>query len=177
MQWHPARFDLGEVENVVDQRQQVLCGPLDPAESLLLPRRKVAVNPVQHERRIADERVDWRPQLVRHAGEEFRFEPIRLLQLARLPLEPGVLFGEIGRCRLNSLLELARERLELLVETLIFRLLGEVVEHGDDRERLAPTIEDFSGDDFDRKLNARLRNVELHLLAPGQGWTDGEIGY
>src|SRR3982074_876373 len=124
MQWHPAGFDLGEVENVVDQRQQVLCSALDAVESLFLPRRKVAVNSVQHERRVADERVDWRPQLVRNAREEFRLEPVRLLQLARLPLEPGVLFGEIGRCRLNSLLELARERLELLVETLVFRLLG-----------------------------------------------------
>ena len=72
MQRHPAGFDLREVENVVDQRKQMLSCALDSLEALLLPRREVAVNPVEHQRRISDECVDRRPQLVGHARQEFR---------------------------------------------------------------------------------------------------------
>src|SRR5213596_3723507 len=43
MQRHPAGFDLREVENVVDQRKQMLSCALDSLEALLLPRREVAV--------------------------------------------------------------------------------------------------------------------------------------
>ena len=172
---HAAGFDLGQVEDVVDQREQVLRRALNAIQAFFLPRRELAVDPVEHQRRVADERVDRRPQLVRHAGEELRLEPVRLLQLARLPLEPGVLLGEVGGGGLNAVLELARERLELVVEPLVLHLLGEVVQHRHDRQRLAAAVQDFSGDDFDRKLDARVGDMELHLLAPRQRRADGEI--
>src|SRR2546423_353493 len=73
MERHAAGFDLRQIKNVVDEGEQVLRCTLDPIEPFLLTWRQVAIDAVQHQRRVPDERVDWRPQLVRHAGEEFRF--------------------------------------------------------------------------------------------------------
>src|SRR6266571_229014 len=115
MQRHPAGLDLREVENVVDQREQMLSCALNPVKTLFLPRREVTVNTVEHQRRITDECVDRCPQLVGHARREFGLEPVRLLQLARLPLESRVLLGEIRGRGLNTVLELDGKRLELLV--------------------------------------------------------------
>ena len=72
---------------------------------------------------------------------------------------------------LNALLELAGERLELLVQALVLDLLGEIVKHRDDCERLAATVEDLSRDDLDRQLDARVRDAAASSAraAPARG--------
>src|SRR5205814_10635810 len=63
-----AGLDLREVEDVVDQRQQVLPALLDGRQAAGLLGREVAV-PLQ-QLRIAEDRVERRAQLVAHAGQE-----------------------------------------------------------------------------------------------------------
>src|SRR5882757_6438641 len=70
VQFHFARFDLGEIEQVVDEREQVLCAGLHRAQLLLLvgverPRELHQEGPGK-----ADDRVQGRAQLVAHAGEK-----------------------------------------------------------------------------------------------------------
>ena len=66
---HSPRLDLGEVQNVVDQREQVpaRAGP-DRAVRVLLQRLRVLPQHLGD----ADDRVERRAQLVAHAGEELR---------------------------------------------------------------------------------------------------------
>src|SRR5205814_1422003 len=67
---HPARLDLGEIEDVVDQGQEVLARGEDVAEVLRLLLVRLAEHPLQQHVREPDDRVERRAQLVRHAREE-----------------------------------------------------------------------------------------------------------
>src|SRR6185437_4481173 len=93
MQRHAASFDLREVEHVVDEREQMLRRRADANETFFLPVIQIAVDPVQHERSVTDQRVDRRAQLVRHARKKFRLESVGFLELARLPLQTDVLLA------------------------------------------------------------------------------------
>ena len=84
----------------------------------------VAEHAVEHQRRVADERVDRRAQLVRHAREEFGLELVRALDFLRLPLQPRVLFGQVGGRLANALFELAVQALERFVKPLVLDLLA-----------------------------------------------------
>ena len=75
------RFDLGEVEHVVDEREQVVSGGQDVVEVLRLLFVDIADHPLAQHLREADDRVQRRPQLVRHVGEE-----VRLVLAGRLEL-------------------------------------------------------------------------------------------
>jgi hypothetical protein len=55
-------------------------------------------------------------KLVRHAREEFGFEPIRSLDLLRLPLQSSVLLGEVCVRGADPLFQLAVQLLERLVQ-------------------------------------------------------------
>ena len=83
---------------------------------------------VEQQRRVADDGVERRAELVRHAGEKVRLELVRLRQLLRLPEQPLVLLREILRRGGDAALELTVELLERLVQSLVLRLLREVVE-------------------------------------------------
>ncbi len=100
-----ARFDLRQVQDIVDQLQQVApAGPDVPDELPLL--RGLDGHPV-HAQQVgeADDRVHRRTQLVRHVGEELALEPVRFLDLAVVALEAlraqagvlgALLFGHVG---------------------------------------------------------------------------------
>ena len=75
------RFDLGEVEHVVDEREQVVPRGEDVVEVLRLLLVHVADHSLAQHLREADDRVQRRPQLVRHVGEE-----VRLVLAGRLEL-------------------------------------------------------------------------------------------
>ena len=75
-------LDLREVEDVVDQGEQVVGGREDVADVLLLLLVQVAEELLAQDLREAHDRVERRPQLVRHVGEELRLVPARRLQLA-----------------------------------------------------------------------------------------------
>ena len=84
------RLDLGKIEDVVDQVQQVVAGRLDGLGVLDLLVRQVVARIVGEQLGQDQRRIERRPQLVRHVGEEVRFVAAGLLQLPRLELHRGV---------------------------------------------------------------------------------------
>src|SRR5262249_25510297 len=81
LQLHPSRLDLGEVENVVDQGEQVAARGENAADVLGLFLVQLTEHAVVQHLREADDRVEWRAELVRHVGEKFRLVLARRLQL------------------------------------------------------------------------------------------------
>ena len=80
-QIHPPGLDLRQVEHGVDQRQQVLAADQDLLEVLVLLGRQHVLRAAHDQPGEADDRVERRPQLVAHVGEEDALGPARLLRL------------------------------------------------------------------------------------------------
>ena len=91
MKLHSPRLDLGEVENVVDQREQVPARAEHPIERLDVLLQRLGILP-QH-LGDADDGVERRAQLVAHAGEELRLVLAGDFELSALLLD----FGEQPR--------------------------------------------------------------------------------
>ena len=115
LELHPSRLDLGQVEDVVDEREEVSRRLQDVAQVIRLLFVDLAEQPLGQHLGEADDRVQRRAQLVRHVGEEFALVPARRLELAALLLDlaeqPRVLDGQRGlrRERLHELDHLGRE--------------------------------------------------------------------
>ncbi|HEV7159368.1 MAG TPA: hypothetical protein VGN38_13505 [Caulobacteraceae bacterium] len=105
-----AGLDLGQIEDVVDQGQQIDSGVMDVAGELHLFVAQIALAVVGQELGQDQQRVEWCAQLVAHVGQEFRLVFRGQRQLLGLLLE-----GELG------LLDLAVLGLHLLV---LHRKLG-----------------------------------------------------
>ena len=116
-------LDLGQVEDVVDEREQVVPGREDVLDVLVLLLVELAEELLAQHLREADDRVQRRPQLVRHVREELRLVPARGLELAALLVElaqrrlelAGPLLDLLLEARIG-LLELRRHAVELLGE-------------------------------------------------------------
>ena len=74
-------LDLRQVEHVVDEREQVVPRGEDVVEVLRLLLVDLAGHPLAQHLREADDRVQRRPQLVRHVGQEVRLVLARRLEL------------------------------------------------------------------------------------------------
>ena len=83
-----ARLDLGQVEHVVDQAQQVVAAAADVAQELLMLGRCHRHSARVQQLGEADDRVQRRAQLMRHVGEELALQPAGLEDLAVLGLQP-----------------------------------------------------------------------------------------
>ena len=95
---HPAGFDLRQVQNVVDEFQQMVRRTQYALQRFeLFCALQVARVLMQHLRQ-ADDRIQWRAQLVRHIRQELRFQLAGLRQLLTLRLafleQPGILDGQ-----------------------------------------------------------------------------------
>ena len=77
-------LDLGQVEDLVEQLEEVLAGAQDVAEVLLLALVDLAEHAVEQHLREPDHGVERGAQLVRHAGEELGLVAADHLQLAGL---------------------------------------------------------------------------------------------
>ena len=120
-------LDLGEIENVADQVQEVGAGAMDGAGELDLSRREVAVRIVGELLAQDEDAVERRAQLVRHVGEELRlvFRGQRKLGCLLLQRAAGLLDFLILALHLDvSFRQLLRLLLELLVGLLQLPLLG-----------------------------------------------------
>ena len=84
---HAPGLDLGEVEDLVEELEQVLARRPDVTEVFLLALVQVAEQPVEEDLGEADDRVERRPELVRHAREELGLVPTGDLQLGPLGVE------------------------------------------------------------------------------------------
>ncbi len=105
-------LDLGEVEDVVDQREQVVPGRDDVVEVLGLLLVDRADHLVAEHLREADDRVQRRPQLVGHVGQELRLVLARRLELGVEATELVVHPVDVGaqRAELVSVLDLHAAR-------------------------------------------------------------------
>src|SRR5664279_4181716 len=84
---HAAGLDLRQVEDVVDQREQVVARGVDVEQVLELLVVDLAEHLLAQHLREADDRVERRAQLVRHVGEELRLMLVGELELAALRLD------------------------------------------------------------------------------------------
>jgi hypothetical protein len=81
---HLSRLDPGDVEDLVDDRQQVAAIRVDAGELALDVARQLAGHALQQHVGVAEDRVERRPELVRHVRQKLRLQPRRLLELDRL---------------------------------------------------------------------------------------------
>ncbi len=86
---HVAGLDLGDVEQGVDQRQEVLAAGADVAQEAGLARVDLVGELAFENLGEADDRVERRPQLVAHVGQEATLQAVGLLDLE-------VLLGQLG---------------------------------------------------------------------------------
>jgi CheY-like chemotaxis protein len=85
--FHMARFDLGEVENVIDQIEKVIAGRLDGLGIFDLFGCEVLICVVSEELRQDQGGVERSAQLMGHVGEEVGLVPTGLLDLLGLELD------------------------------------------------------------------------------------------
>src|SRR5262249_2207556 len=108
-----ARLDLGEVEHLVDEAEQVSPSAVHALQRLLRLFCAEARRVFDHHLGQSDDGVERRAQLVAHAGDELRLVLARLLQLTVLVLDfveqPHVLDGD------HRLVSEGRKQLDLLV--------------------------------------------------------------
>ena len=115
-----ARLDLGKIEDVVDERQQVVAGRGDAASVLDLLRREIGVAIVGQQLGEDQRAVERRAQLVRHVGQELALVAIGTHQLGRLAFEIEFRADEL----VVLLPELLRVFLEVHVGLFELGLLG-----------------------------------------------------
>ena len=84
---HLAGFHLGQIEDVVDQREQMLAAAEDVADEPALLIGQLADQAVAEHLGEADDGVERRPQLVRHVGEEFGLHAAGVFELDVLLLQ------------------------------------------------------------------------------------------
>ena len=91
MQFHPPGLDLGEVEHVVDQRQQVPAGVADLLQVGDVREVPLVGHLLLQHLAVADDRVERRTEFMAHARQELALRGIRGLGLA-----PGLQqFGDV----------------------------------------------------------------------------------
>src|SRR5262249_60531745 len=84
---HPPRLDLGEIEDVVDEGEQVATGLQNVTQILRLLLVDLAEHALGQDLGEADDRVERGAQLVRHVGQELALVLTGDLQLAALVLD------------------------------------------------------------------------------------------
>src|SRR5262249_19186970 len=97
-----AGLDLGEIQNIIDQTEQMLAVGLKAFEYAKHLLGRLAVSTVCHQFGVTEDGVERRAQFVAHIGEELRLVLARLFKLPALVPDlveqPRVLNGE---CRLR----------------------------------------------------------------------------
>src|SRR5262245_12550471 len=111
-QLEPSSLDLGQIQQVVYDRQKMARGLLRPLERLALFLVQRAENPIDQKRRVAEHGVDRRSELVARRGEEAVARSERAFQLDGLSAERlGVVdpFGDIAHDNRVDALRRARQ--------------------------------------------------------------------
>ncbi|MNS39493.1 hypothetical protein D3C72_717770 [compost metagenome] len=182
-----AGFHLGQVEDVVDQREQVARVAQHDAQVVLGLLRQLDALVEHHQLGVADDRVERRAQLVAHVGEELALHAVGGLGLVREGQQLLVLLLELLALGLNLfvlLLKLLALGLKLLVEDLelLFLSLHDLevaLELGVERVVLPPAEQPEKPDGEKERADAggrrqrdlallqfRALGLEAHLLEP-----------
>ena len=154
-----AGLDLGQVENVADQIEQIGAGAVNGAGEFDLLAGEIALRIVGELLAENEDRIERRAQLVRHVGKEFRLvlrgerklgrlffqSAARLLDFLVLALDFDIALGELLRLLLELFvgllqfallrLQFAGELLRLLEQTFGLHRRLDRVEHDADRCR------------------------------------------
>ena len=146
-----AGLDLGEVEDVVDQGHEMPSRGEDVVEVLGLLVIDLAVQLLPQDLRETADRVQRRPQLVRHVGQELRLVAARGFELTGLLVQPGKGDRELPCPLLDLLLEAGVGLLQPFSHPVEFRGKGSELVTARD---LDPLIEGTGADprcgDLDR---------------------------
>ena len=110
-----ARLDLGEVEDVVDDVQQVVGGAANELELLALDG---IVGALERQLGHTHDAVHRRADLVAHVGEELRLGAGGLLRLPHRLLQRRVLGAQLGGALAHLLFEIAGEPAQVLLAPL-----------------------------------------------------------
>jgi PAS domain S-box-containing protein len=178
-----ARLDLGEIEQIVDEREQMASTALNCTKLLFLLWRQRAGKLHQQRACEADDRIERRAQLMRHVRQELglvlrRESELRglffqfllgQLDFAILPFDFLVLPRQQARFRfklfvgllqfLLAALKFARQRLRLLEELLGAHVRLDRIEHDADRfrqlikERLCNGVDFLERSEFDDRFD------------------------
>ncbi len=116
-----ARFDLRQIQDVVDQREQIVPGRVDRVRELHLLLGEVPALVVAEELRQDERAVQGRPELVRHVREELRLVSVGLAELVGLVLEIALRSLE----SVALIHEIRVRRLELFLALLELGVRGE----------------------------------------------------
>ena len=122
-----ARLDLGKIENVADEVEQVGTRAVNGARELDLLRRQIVIRVFRELMAEDQDRIQRRAQLVRHVGEELGLVLGREREFGRLFFHraPGLFDFLVLALHLDVLLgKLAGLLFELFVGLLQFLLLG-----------------------------------------------------
>ena len=84
---HPAGFNLGEIEEAVDQVQEMFRANQNLLKILFLKSRYLPFGPPQHQAGEADNGIERRPQLVTDVGKKLRLVPVSGLKQRVLLLD------------------------------------------------------------------------------------------
>ena len=111
-----AGLDLGQIEHVVDQHQQMLAAVLDRAQAARLSIGQAGI--ALQDLGVAEHGVQWRSQLMAHAGQKDALRPVRDLG--------ALLCGdELCRALLDQLFEVVAVPAQLLLGVLAFGRVGD----------------------------------------------------
>src|SRR5437867_6797556 len=84
---HPTGFNLGEIEEAVDQVQEMFRASQNLLKILFLKSRYLSLGPPQHQARKPDDRIERRAELVTDVGEKLRLVPVSGLKQRVLLLD------------------------------------------------------------------------------------------
>src|SRR5438046_5531071 len=84
---HPTGFNLGEIEEAVDQVQEMFRANQNLLKILFLKSRYLSLGPPQHQAGEADNGIERRAQLVTDVGEKLRLVPVSCLKQRVLLLD------------------------------------------------------------------------------------------
>ena len=149
LQLEPAGFDLRQIEDVVDQREQVPAARQHVLDEFGVLRRECLPAFFEEQLGKADDRVQWCAQLVRHVGKELRLEPVSLLDLDVLRLQIDPLRLQFLGLELQLLIASRQPFGELA------RLLMQVVTDDGHGERQRQVREELDGALFEQVLRSR----------------------
>ena len=104
MDLHAPRLDLREVEDVIDQRQEMIGADQDLTQVVVIARRQDVFGAPHHQAGETDDGIHRRPELMGHIGQKLRFVArsefelaVGLFQLLGALSHPGFqLFGMLS---------------------------------------------------------------------------------
>ena len=163
-QFETASLDLGEIEDVVDHRQQMIGSGQYLAHPLLLARAEC----ITHQQMAhADDCIDRSADFVAHVGEKNALGPAGLFRRFLGPRQGGVLLHQLGGLDIDDILEVSAIVFEF---GQIALLLGDVEKTADNAGNFAFFIaEDIATENDVAPFAVMVDQAEIVVMQPRAG--------